>query len=195
MKRLFLFGSLGALLTSGLIFAGLLDLEMAKQEQTTSQAEEQAADGNAGKTAQAGPLQLSLQRTYLCGGKTEEEIQTEQTMEQVLAEHSGWEIVSVEADRLVLHKAVNDIAPSCKENGYFGLSAEGILTLFNGLPSEQKVVQTFYPLDMEKMENSLPKAEVDLLKQGIRVRDLAEYNSVLSTYDDFQVDTAAEAGH
>lgn len=188
MKRLFLLGSLGALLTSGLIYAGYFDRPIAEQEQTVGfQAEPKQENTSKGE-----PIQLRLLRTYLCGVKTEEQRQTEQTLAQVLAEHNGWEIVSAQEGHLVLHKMVNDLAPSCKENGYFGLSGDGFLTLFDGLPREQKIVQAFYPLDLEKMESSLPKAEVELLKQGIRVRDLAEYNSVLSTYDDFQRQSAAD---
>ncbi len=131
--------------------------------------------------------ELVLARTYLCGMKDEEHKPVSRDkLAQTLTHYNGWEIISSDASKLILHKRENDIAPSCKANGYFGLSGDGVLTLFNGLPAEQDVVQTFYQINTAKMEASLPKEEVESLKKGIRVRDLAEYNSVLSTYEEFQ---------
>lgn len=133
------------------------------------------------------PLEVVLNRTYLCGTKDEERVRVEaQTIEQLLSKYIGWEIVSVGADSVVLEKEENDISPECKEKGYFGLSPDNMLTLFNGLPGEQKVIQTFYQINTARLEASLPKEELDLLKKGIRVHDLAEYNSILSTYGEYQ---------
>jgi forespore regulator of the sigma-K checkpoint len=130
--------------------------------------------------------ELVLARTYLCGVKDEERMPLSRDhLAQALSNYRGWEVISGDADKLILHKRENDIAPACKANGYFGLSKDGVLTLFNGLPSEQNVVQTFYQINTAKMEASLSKEEVESLQKGIRVRDLAEYNSVLSTYGEF----------
>jgi forespore regulator of the sigma-K checkpoint len=132
------------------------------------------------------PYELVLARTYLCGVKDEERRPlSRDQLSQELNKYRGWEVVSADAAKLILHKRENDIAPSCKANGYFGLSKDGFLTLFNGLPSEQNVIQTFYQINTAKMEASLSKEEVESLRKGIRVRDLAEYNSVLSTYGEF----------
>jgi len=141
----------------------------------------------------AHPFELVLARTYLCGMKDEERKPVSRdNLAHIMSEYNGWEIVSADEHRLILLKRENDISPSCKANGYFGLSSEGMLTLFHGLPAEQNVVQTFYQIDTTKMEASLPKEEVESLKKGIRVRDLAEYHSVLSTYEEFQDDTRNE---
>lgn len=35
------------------------------------------------------------------------------------------------------------------------------------------------------MESSLPQDKVDRLSEGIKITDMDEYNSVLSTYSDF----------
>jgi forespore regulator of the sigma-K checkpoint len=135
----------------------------------------------------AQPFELVLARTYLCGMKEEERKPVPaEKLAQLLTEYNGWEIISADASKVILLKRENDISPSCKANGYFGLSGEGVLTLFNGLPSGQEVIQTFYQIDTAKMEASLPKEVVESLKKGIRVKDLAEYNSVLSTYEEFQ---------
>lgn len=132
-------------------------------------------------------IDLVLQRSYMCGQQDEEHKKLESdSIEDLLAEYSGWEIISIGPDKVVLHQQVNDLSPLCKENGYFGLTEDGTLTLFNGLPAEQKVIQTFYRIDTERMEASIPAAEIDLLRSGIRVGNLAEFNSILSTYGEFQ---------
>jgi forespore regulator of the sigma-K checkpoint len=137
--------------------------------------------------AMAQPHELVLARTYLCGLKDEERKPLKgESLEQVLSAYTGWEIISAEAGKLILQKRENDISPTCKANGYFGLSPDGVLTLFNGLPAEQDVIQTFYQINTKRMEAGLPKEDIELLQKGIRVRDLAEYNSVLSTYGEFQ---------
>ncbi|WP_235615795.1 BofC C-terminal domain-containing protein [Brevibacillus reuszeri] len=108
-------------------------------------------------------------------------------MAETMVDYKGWEIVSADSAKMILMKREQDISPRCKENGHFGISADGMLTLFHGVPAEQEVVQTFYRINTAKMEASLSKEEVENLKRGIRVRDLAEYNSILSTYGEFQL--------
>lgn len=145
--------------------------------------------------AMAKNYEVVLVHSYLCGLKDEEQKPLPpESLAQVMTDYSGWEIVAADPARLILLKRENDIAPSCKANGYFGLSMDGVLTLFNGLPAEREVIQTFYQINTVRMEASLSKEEVELLRRGIRVRDLAEYNSVLSTYADFQAGAEAQ-GH
>ncbi|RAP28921.1 hypothetical protein C2W64_04507 [Brevibacillus laterosporus] len=133
------------------------------------------------------PRQVVLTRTYVCGvtGEEKKEVR-ENTLDQILKPYAGWELVSVQPDHIVLHKEENDLAPICKENGYFGLSPDGFLTFFDGLPDYQKVIQTFYQINTDSMKASLSKEEIGHLYKGIRVRDLAEYNSILSTFSEFQ---------
>lgn len=180
MKRHWLFFWTGAVLLPAALAGGAYFVADTISSQADS-AKDQAIE------AMANPHELVLSRTYLCGIEDEQRIPLKgESLEQVLSAYSGWEIISAEAGRLMLQKRENDIAPTCKANGYFGLSKDGVLTLFNGLPAEQEVIQTFYQINTQRMEASLPKEDVELLHQGIRVRDLAEYNSVLSTYGEFQ---------
>jgi len=134
------------------------------------------------------PYKLVLARTYLCGVRDEEHKLTSLNhLAETMVDYKGWEIVSADSAKMILMKREQDISPRCKENGHFGISPDGMLTLFHGVPSEQEVVQTFYRINTAKMEASLSKEEVENLKRGIRVRDLAEYNSILSTYGEFQL--------
>ncbi|MFS0554431.1 BofC C-terminal domain-containing protein [Brevibacillus sp. 179-C9.3 HS] len=131
--------------------------------------------------------ELVLARHYLCGVRDEEHVPVRANqLADAMSNYKGWEIVTAEPSKMMLMKREQDIAPACKENGHIGIGADGMLTLFHGLPAEQDVVQTFYRIDTVKMEANLPKEEWENLKRGIRIRNLAEYNSVLSTYGEYQ---------
>jgi len=146
--------------------------------------------------AKDGPIELILAKHFLCGVKEQEHKKiADQTVEQVLGGYKGWEIVSIHEKKIELAQEVNDISPQCKQNGYFGLSADSVFTLFDGLPADKKVIQTFYQINTAKMEASLPKEELEQLKKGIKVNDVAEYNSILSTYGEFQASDVEVFGH
>ncbi|MED1783641.1 BofC C-terminal domain-containing protein [Brevibacillus fortis] len=131
--------------------------------------------------------ELVLARHYLCGVREEEQVSVRTNqLADIMGNYNGWEIVRAEPIKMTLMKREQDIAPACKENGHIGIAADGMLALFHGLPAEKDVVQTFYRIDTAKMEASLPKEEWENLKRGIRIRNLAEYNSVVSTYGEFQ---------
>ena len=63
------------------------------------------------------------------------------------------------------------------------------LSLFEGLPKQNKMIRTFYQIDIEHLESSLPHETVRQLYEGIQVRDLDEYNSVLSTFSPYALDS------
>ncbi|OGX68264.1 MAG: hypothetical protein A2189_00090 [Paenibacillus sp. RIFOXYA1_FULL_44_5] len=86
---------------------------------------------------------------------------------------------------------ITDLSPECKKNAYFSVDKQGNLSLFDGLPAADKVIQTFFQLDLEKVVSSLPKGTLDQLYAGIHVNDLTEYNSVLSTFSDYSVEKTA----
>lgn len=44
-------------------------------------------------------------------------------------------------------------------------------------------------VDTGKLEANLPSQEVTRLRKGIKVSNIAEYNSILSTYGEYQVST------
>ncbi|AEI44942.1 BofC C-terminal domain-containing protein [Paenibacillus mucilaginosus] len=100
--------------------------------------------------------------------------------------------VSMNPDGAVLFtEEVDDLSPQCKDNAYFGLDAKGNLSLFSGVPAgggEENVIRTFFQLNIQYLESSLPRETVKQLYQGIRVRDLDDYNSVLSTLSDYAVE-------
>lgn len=132
---------------------------------------------------------VTLERRFVCG--MEEQSLGMMTKDEIAAlaqEHADWEFAAADAQTVRFTEYVNDLSEQCKLNSYFGLDREGNLTLFEGPPKEEKVVRTFFQLDIEHLESALPETVVRQLKEGIRVTDLAEYNSVLSTFSDFAVE-------
>ncbi|WP_424768152.1 BofC C-terminal domain-containing protein [Paenibacillus sp. sgz302251] len=139
---------------------------------------------------QNGPLSVKLRRIYVCG---EELKPLGRMMSKQVAElvdvHPEWEVkLNEEKSEVFLEQYVDDLSEHCKENAYMGVNSSGHLTLYDGIPKKEKVVRTFFQLDVRYMESSLPQDKLDQLVKGIRISDIDEYNSVLSTYSDFAVE-------
>jgi forespore regulator of the sigma-K checkpoint len=131
-------------------------------------------------------VELVLTRSYICGAETEEKVtKVVSSLQEVYLEYKDWELVSNEGSRFAFKRLVPDLSPVCKENGFFGLNQDNVLTLYEGPPEEQKVIQTFFHIDPKKLESNLLERDLLLLQQGIRIHDLGEYNSILSTYGEF----------
>lgn len=130
-------------------------------------------------------------RAYICG----EEVQWIGSMSSadILSYHQAHPalIVSLgDGGSVYFTEHIPDLSPQCKTNAYFGLDASGNLSLFEGLPGESgsNVIRTFFQLNIQHLESSLPRETVKQLYSGIRVRDLEDYNSVLSTLSDYAVE-------
>ncbi|USB34274.1 BofC C-terminal domain-containing protein [Paenibacillus sp. YPG26] len=129
---------------------------------------------------------VHLNKIYTCGEES-----------QVLGNLNGKEIADLQnkhpdwtghVDReghVWFDHHIRDLSDICKRSGYIGLDSKGNLSLFEGPPKDEKVMRTFFQLDIESMESALPKEVVYQLKQGIRIEDVEEYNSVLSTFSDY----------
>lgn len=137
------------------------------------------------------PVTVRLKQIYICGEEsTELGVLTAAQTVALLERHPGWTAVLAGDGAVVLEERVNDLSPACKESAVFGIDKEGYLSLYDGPPERNKVLRTFFQLDVDCMESSLPRDQIDALERGIRISDLDEYNSVLSSYSDF----AAPAG-
>lgn len=136
-----------------------------------------------------GKRDIFMRKSFVCG----EEMLLIGRMEasevaSLHAEHPGWSVELREDGAVLFAEAIDDLSPACKNNAYFGLDHTGNLSLFEGPPDDQKVIRTFFQLNMGYMESSLQPDAVQQLKAGIRVLDMAEYNSVLSTFSEFAVE-------
>ncbi|QTR84708.1 BofC C-terminal domain-containing protein [Bacillus cytotoxicus] len=108
-----------------------------------------------------------LERMYL-DGEVSEEILTEKVanLEQLLQRYKDWQLVDRDDVQIILQKKIDDISPLLKTSGYFGVSDEGILQIFNGVPKNDNAIHSFFQIDMKKLK-SYERAK---LKRGIRIK-------------------------
>jgi forespore regulator of the sigma-K checkpoint len=132
------------------------------------------------------PLKVTiiLQRTYLDGEMSEEKVlETIWSMEDFWAKYDKWLLVDMEKDKAVFRQEIDDISPLLKANGYFGLSDEGVLTIFNGKPDGMNIIQSFFQIDLGRLES----IKVNQLKQGIPIRNKQCYEEVLETFKPYTI--------
>ncbi|WP_438444300.1 BofC C-terminal domain-containing protein [Gorillibacterium sp. sgz5001074] len=133
-----------------------------------------------------GTREVYLHTEYVCG----EEIRQMGAMPaaeivSLSKEHPEARVNVDESGRIHLTERVEDLGPRCRENAYFGMDKNGNLTLFEGVPEQERVIRTFFQLDVQHMKSSLPSDALNQLYSGIRISDLADYNSVLSTFSEY----------
>ncbi|ALS23215.1 BofC C-terminal domain-containing protein [Paenibacillus naphthalenovorans] len=138
-----------------------------------------------------GQREAYMKKAYVCG----EEFQRLGMMSStdILAyhrTHPSYKVSLDEGNKVYFTETVDDLSPQCKENAYFGLDTKGNLSLFEGVPGSggESIIRTFFQLNIEHLESSLPRETVKQLYRGIRVRDLDDYNSVLSTLSDYAME-------
>ncbi|MFC5650106.1 BofC C-terminal domain-containing protein [Paenibacillus solisilvae] len=136
-----------------------------------------------------GLLTVKLHRIYICG--EEQTVLGQMAAADVLhllQQHPEWMAVQEKSGAIVMQQQIDDMSESCKRNAFIGLDKHGNLSLFDGAPKKEKVLKTFFQLDVRYMESNLPKEQVEDLMNGIRITDKDAYNSVLSTFSDYAME-------
>lgn len=130
-----------------------------------------------------------LLKQYVCGAESQKlgKLDADSIM-KLLMEHPEWEAQLAASGEVVMTEQIRDLSPKCKENAYMSLDKQGNLSLFDGPPKEDKVLRTFFQMNIDQLESSLPRDTVNKLYSGIRIKDFEEYNSVLSTFSDYAVE-------
>lgn len=60
---------------------------------------------------------------------------------------------------VLFRKHVDDISPLSKVNGYIGVTDGGVISTFHGRPgSLAEPIQSFFQIDLERLESRLQKA-------------------------------------
>ncbi|XJZ26351.1 BofC C-terminal domain-containing protein [Bacillota bacterium Lsc_1132] len=134
-------------------------------------------------------LNVVLERIYLDGEMSEETIQEPVTsLADFWAKYDQWQLASISETKLVFRKQVDDISPLLKANGYFGVTDKGVLTIFNGRPDRSKIIQSFFQIDLKKLESH----KQEELFHGIPIKTKDRYMEVLETFKPYSTSERKE---
>jgi len=126
---------------------------------------------------------------YICGEEKQSYGQlTSSQILDLMNKHQNWLVDEMDDKTITFYEYVEDLSERCKQSAYIGIDTMDQLTLFEGLPSTDNAIRTFFQLDVESLKTSLPQETIDSLYNGIRVRDVAEYYNVISTFSQFAMD-------
>jgi forespore regulator of the sigma-K checkpoint len=165
-----------------------LAVETLRYLQSTSSEEESLEDiGFLRKLRSSNDIhQVTLIKEYICG----EEKQSLGNLNSneigaLLDDHPTWKADVDDHGEVIFIESISDLSPMCKQKAYISMDMEGNLTMYEDSPKQEKVLKTFFQLDINSMESSLPEGVLEQLQSGIRIRDIDEYNSVISTFSDY----------
>ncbi|NHC39471.1 regulator [Bacillus sp. MM2020_1] len=132
------------------------------------------------------PLSMTviLERVYLDGEISQEVVhETCWSMENFWAKYDQWQLTDMDDSTMFFRKQVNDISPLLKANGFFGVTEDGVLTIFNGRPDQLRIIQSFFQIDIKKLESS----KQEELIQGIPIKTKDRYVEVLETFKPYSL--------
>ncbi|MFS0775824.1 intercompartmental signaling factor BofC [Neobacillus sp. 3P2-tot-E-2] len=129
-------------------------------------------------------LTIILERIYLDGEMSEEVVlDSYWSIENFWAKYDQWQLVDIDESTMVFRKQVDDISPLLKANGYFGITDDGVLTIYNGRPDPSRIIQSFFQIDVKKLESK----KQDELIQGIPIKTRDRYVEVLETFKPYSM--------
>jgi forespore regulator of the sigma-K checkpoint len=141
--------------------------------------------GNGAAASDSVKMTVVLQQQYLDGEMSQEtKEETVVSLKEIWKKYKDWQLINMDDQTIVFRKTVNDISPLLKANGYFGITEDGTLSIFNGKPTRSnKIIQSFFQIDVKKLESR----QQEQLKKGIRVLSKSQYQDVIETYRHFAV--------
>lgn len=133
-----------------------------------------------------GPMerQVILQRVYMDGEMSEETLTVKiLAMEDFWASYRDWQLIDQNEERVIFQKKENDISPLLKANGFFGITQDGTLSIFNGKPEDSHIIHSFFQIDIGKLETYKQR---ELLK-GIPILNKNRYEQVIEAYKPYSL--------
>lgn len=125
-----------------------------------------------------------LERVYVDGEVSEEILyENVHNIHSVKNKYRDWQIVQMDEEQIVLQKKINDISPILKANGYFGITDDGTISIFNGKPINADIIQSFFQIDIKKLEGK----KHEELKKGIPIKSKEEFDKVLETLKPYSI--------
>lgn len=144
-------------------------------------AENQEHDSSDKKPWEREPVtvEVVLKKKYIDGFE-EQKIKQETiwSMRDFWSMYDDWKVIDQSEERMVLLKNMDELSPIVREYGYFGLDEDNILTIFKGKPEKEEAIQSFFQVDVGKLESFHYKQ----LREGIKVRSKGEFKKVIQTY-------------
>lgn len=135
-----------------------------------------------------------LLKSYVCGEELQKlGLHTSDQLVTELMKNPNWTLSLNAKGEVTFTEQIDDLSPECKQKAVFSVDESGNLSLFQGTPSKENVIRTFFQLNIRQLESSLPQETVKQLHDGIRITDMEEYNSVLSTFSDYAVEESERA--
>ncbi|QAS54707.1 bypass-of-forespore protein C [Halobacillus litoralis] len=126
-------------------------------------------------------LKVILREHYIDGvTETTKKEETIWSMMDFWATYEDWTVEEQHIDTVVFQRHVEDISPLTKQQGYFGLTENGELAVFQGLPDNGKVMESFKPIPVKPLESKREKE----LETGIKIKDQRHFEQVLQQYSD-----------
>lgn len=135
-------------------------------------------------------LNVTLKRIYLDGEISEETVSEKiWALEDFWAKYENWQLVDMNEETIVFELKIDDISPLLKVNGFFGVSEDGTLSIYNGKPEQEDIIQSFFQIDIKKLEG---KKHMQL-KQGIPVKTKEDFSIVLETMKRYSIENEKSA--
>ncbi len=129
-------------------------------------------------------VKVILERKYLDGETSEEVVQENIiSMEDFWSHYAEWQLKDMTEEHITFEKEIDDISPLLKTNGYFGISEDGVLSIFNGKPGESEIIQSFFQLDIRKLESK----QHDELVKGIPIKSKQGYQEVIKSFKPYSI--------
>ncbi len=130
-------------------------------------------------------VDVLLKRVYLDGEVGEEKLsETIWSMEDFWAFYEDWTLVEQSEKALIFQQEINDISPILKIEGYFGISDDGFLQIYQGEPDNEQIIQSFFSIDTKKLKS---REHIELVK-GIPVKNKENYEEILAAFSQYQVE-------
>ncbi|KAB8134749.1 regulator [Gracilibacillus oryzae] len=134
-------------------------------------------------------IDVMLEKEYIDGQIDVTKVkETITSMEDFWAYYEDWQLMEQKQGFIRFRKEVNDISPYVKTYGYFGIR-DGILTIFEGVPVNEAVINSFFHIDTKELESHLLK---DLMN-GIKIDTKEDYERVLETYRNYHQSEAVSS--
>jgi forespore regulator of the sigma-K checkpoint len=177
------------LLTLGGIYVGMTQQNTTKSIETIGIPETKQLEVLDQINKSGNAHRVFTQKVFVCGQELTEIGKLSSTqINQYYKEHPQDQVKLNSEGQVYFIEQVQDLSAACKHNAFFGIDKNGSLSLFEGHPNDKQIIRTFFQLNVEHLKTSLPQGTYNQLKQGIPISDLAEYNSVLSTFSDYAVE-------